>query len=122
MVFKVKIGAGVDTFQLFEAHWKVEFYITGGISIVRQFHMVMEAILGRVYTQVQMPFDALCFPVFIPLLLRAGANKKLHFHLVKFSHTKNEASVPKFITESFTNLCISKRIFNSALFLNIQKF
>src|SRR5690606_6452027 len=121
MVFKVQIGTGVDTLQLLEAHWKVEVYITGGISIVRQFHMVMEAIFGRVYTQVQMPFDALCFPVFIPLLLRAGANKKLHFHLLKFSHTENEASGHNLITESFANLCNAKRNFHSGRFLHIQK-
>jgi hypothetical protein len=68
-----------------------------------------------------MPFQSLLFPVFVPFFLCAGADKELHFHLLKLAHPENKLPGDNFITESFTNLCNAKRDFKPCRFLNIEK-
>src|SRR3954462_5264525 len=68
-----------------------------------------------------MPVKSRFFPVFKPFFLCAGTNKELHFHLFKFTHTKNKLTSNNFISECFTNLRNSKWNFHTCCFLHIQK-
>ena len=68
-----------------------------------------------------MPFHARFFPMLVPFFLGAGLNEKLHFHLLKFPHSKDELSSYDFISKCFSNLCDTEWQFLTRRFLHIQE-
>src|ERR1700749_3658665 len=55
-----------------------------------------------------------------PFFLRAGANEKLHLHLLKLAHADNELPGYHLVPESLAYLRNAKRYFHPARFLNVQ--
>src|SRR5688500_17852932 len=111
----------MNSFHLFEPDRKIIFDITCCIGIMRQLHMIVEAVfLGR-YSQALVPAHSFFLPVFVPLFLCTRPYKKLHFHLLKLTHSENKLPCYNLVPECFTYLRNSKRNFHSAGFLHIQK-
>src|SRR5690606_3630555 len=53
--------------------------------------------------------------------LSSWLDEKLHFHLLKLTHTEDERSRYNFVSEGFSCLGNSKRNLHTARFLNIQE-
>src|SRR4051812_10239079 len=97
------------TFHFLKSNWKFILNVTCGISIKRQFCMIVKTIFFCRNTKALVPVEPFLFPVFVPFFLCAGTYKELHFHLLKFAHAKNKLPGHNFIPECFTNLCNTKR-------------
>src|SRR5574344_58133 len=111
----------MDPFQLLKSKGKIKVYIAGRIGIVSHFIVVMITVFFPISTQRKMPVQTHFFPVFIPFHFISRAYKKLHFHLLKFTHPENELSCNYLISESFTNLCNAKGDFHTATLLYVQE-
>src|SRR5688572_9468396 len=109
VILQIKISTTMNTFQLLKTDRKIKFNITCSVGIMGQLNVIMKAVILLSKTKGQMPFHPFFFPVFIPLLLCARLNKKLHFHLLKLPHAKNELPRNDLIPECLTNLCNTKR-------------
>jgi len=92
---------------------EIKFNINRGISIMRQLYMIVKR-----YLAVSVPGPGAIaggfLSIFCTLHLGAGAYKKLHFHLLKLTHTNNELAGNNFVTESLPNLGYTKRNFHPA--------
>jgi len=120
VVAQVKIGAGVNTLNFLEAKWELELDIGGCIGVMRKLFMLMEPVLSIAETHGLVPAHPLIEPVLEPFHLLTGLNKKLHFHLFKFTHTKNELPGNNFVPEGLANLGNTKGDFHPAGFLDVQ--
>src|ERR1700749_4442568 len=96
-------------FYFFKTERELVFNIKCSIGIMRQLSVLMITIFFRTCTQSKMPFQSHSFPMLKPLFLSAWANKELHFHLLKFTHTDYELPCNHLITECFSYLCDTKR-------------
>src|SRR5574337_516230 len=67
------------------------------------------------------PFHPSFFPVIIPFHLCSWFNKKLHFHLFKFTHSENKLPGNNFVAKCFPCLCNAEGYFHTTGFLHIQK-
>src|SRR5690554_817597 len=99
----------MNSFKLFESHREIKFYICGCICVMCQIYMVMKTIVFLSKSKCFVPFFSFCFPVFVPFQLFSWTNEILHFHLLKFPHSKNELSCNDFISKCFSDLCNSER-------------
>src|SRR4051812_14448801 len=111
----------MDAFYFLKSNWKVIFDVTCSIRVMRQLHVIMEAVFACRDAKAKMPFHSFGLPVFIPFLLRTRADKELHFHLLKLAHPENKLARHNLISKRFTNLCNTKRNFHTPGFLHIQK-
>ncbi|MCY1538223.1 hypothetical protein D9M68_737520 [compost metagenome] len=68
-----------------------------------------------------MPFKPGLFPVFKPFFVFTRTNKKLHFHLLKFTHPHDKLAGNYFIPEGLTDLGNTERNFHPAGLLYVQK-
>src|SRR5215204_97144 len=102
-----------------KSKWKTIFYIYGVIRIKRRLSMNVPMVLFGRYAKTQMPLHSLFAPILVPFFLSTGPNKKLHFHLLKFTHSENKLPCHNLVPECFSNLCNTKRNFHSAGFLHI---
>ena len=67
-----------------------------------------------------MPVQTGFFPFLEPFEFGTGADEKLHFHLLEFTHTENKLPGNNFVAESFSCLCNPERDFHPAGFLYVQ--
>ena len=111
----------MDAFHFFKPKWKFIFNIAGFFGIVGQFYMIMVAVFFCGYTQTQMPLQARFFPVPVPFAFCAWANKELHFHLLKFAHSKNKLPCHDLVTKCFAGLCNTKWDFHTCRFLHVKE-
>src|SRR5690606_19996545 len=100
----------------FKSDGEIIFYIAGSIGIMGQLYMVVKPEFFFRDAQADMPFHPGFFPVIIPFFLRTGSYKKLHFHLLKFPHTKDKLARYDFIPECFSCLSDSEWNFHSGGF------
>ena len=121
MLFQVKITTAVYAFDFFETKWKFKLNITSFFGIMCQFYMVVVAVFCGRYAEADVPFQPCFFPMLIPGSFGAWANEKLHFHLFKLSHSKNELAGHNFVAKCFAGLCYAKRNFHSCGLLHIQE-
>src|SRR5215213_1820654 len=98
----------MNTFYFLEANGKIILYVTSGIGIMSQLSVIVKAVLIGRNAQTQMPFQSFFFPMLVPFFLRSGTNKKLHFHLLKLSHSKDKLPRNNFISKRFSYLCNTK--------------
>ena len=122
MIAKVVIGSGMYSFKLLEAEREVELYVGGGIGIVSQLLMVMEAVIFSSHAQVHVPLHARLFPLFEPFHLGSWAAEEFHFHLLEFPHPEYELAGDDFIPECLANLRDSERNLHAARLLNVEIF
>src|SRR5688572_28312356 len=106
-------------FHLLETERKVIFYIYCRFCIMRQLHMIVKAVMIRIEPQRFMPAHALFLTVFVPLVFSSGPHKKLHFHLLEFTHAHDELPCYYLISESLACLRNTKRDLHPAGFLDI---
>ena len=83
MVPEVKIGAGMNAFHFLEADGEFKFDVAGRIGIMRQFVVVVEAVLMIAHTQCLVPFHAFFLPVFIPFHFGTGFDENTAFPSVR---------------------------------------
>ena len=113
MLTQVEIGATMNTFHLFETEREIKVNIYGCIGVVGEFHMVMVAVAIFICSQCQVPFQALFFPVYIPLKFGAGFAEKLHFHLLELFHAHDELTGHNLVAECLSCLGDSKGDFGT---------
>ena len=59
---QVEVGAAVDAFELLEADGELELDVAGGVGVVRQLDVVVEAVVLRGHAQCTVPVHALLLP------------------------------------------------------------
>src|SRR5688500_15173808 len=99
----------MNAFHLLESKCKIIFDIAGRICIVRKLGMIVKLKFFCRNPQCKMPLHPFFLPVLIPLLLCAGTDKELHFHLLELTHAENELPCDDLIPECFTDLRYSER-------------
>src|SRR6056297_1638797 len=94
----------MNPFQLFKAKRKFKFNIVSHVGVMSQLIVLVEPEFILIDSQGIVPFHTEFLPVLKPFLFFSGSYKILHFHLLKFPHTKNELTGHDFISKSFSNL------------------
>ena len=82
--------------------------------------VVVVTVVLLAHSKCLVPFQTDLFPFCKPLKLSARLYKELHLHLLKLSHSEDELSCYNLVSESFTNLCNTKRQLHTAGFLYVQ--
>ena len=111
----------MDTFYFFKSKRKFKFNIASFFCIVCQLHVVMVTVFVCTQSQRKMPLQTGFFPEFIPETFCARANKELHFHLFKFTHTEDKLTGNYLISKGFTSLGNPKRNLHPCSLLHIQE-
>ena len=117
---QIEVGARVNPLHFLETKGELVFHINGGIGVVRQLFVFVKAVVLLAKTKGLVPLHAGFLPLVEPLQLRAGANKKLHFHLLELAHAENKLAGNNLIPECFPDLSDAKRNFHATSFLHIQ--
>ena len=120
MTAQVKVGAGMNSFNLFEAERHFKFNISSGIGIMSQLVVVVETIFCIAQSEGFVPFQAEFFPEFKPLHFLTRTNEELHFHLFEFAHTENKLTGNYLISKCFSDLSYTERNFHTTGFLHIE--
>ena len=120
MLRQVEVCAAVDAFHFFETEGHAEFHVAGGVGIVRQLFVVVEAIVLCAEAECLVPSHACLLPLFEPLKLGAGFHEVLHFHLLELSHAEDELSGYDFVAEGFSDLGDAERNLHAAGFLHVE--
>ena len=117
---KVEIRAGVYAFHLFEAEGHVELDVGGGVGVVRQLFVVVEAIVFVAEAKGEMPVEARLLPFLEPVELRAGLYEKLHLHLFELAHAEDKLAGHDFVAEGLTDLCDAEGQAHAAGLLHVE--
>ena len=117
---EVEIRARVDAFHLLETEGHLELDVGGGVGVVRQLVVVVEAIVFSPESQCLMPRHAPLLPCFEPVELRAGLHEELHLHLLEFAHAENELPRHDFVAERLSDLRDAERQLHATCFLHVQ--
>ena len=104
MAGQVEIGAGVDAFHFLEAKGHLKLDIGSRIGVMSQFVVVMKAVLVVTQAQGLVPFEAGFLPLSEPIEFSTRFDKKLHLHLLEFTHAENKLTGHDFVAEGFSNL------------------
>ena len=121
MAPQIKVCAGVNALQLFKPKGKIKFNICCSIGIMSQFVVVMIPVLLVTHSKSLMPLKPYLLPFCKPLQFSTRFYEELHLHLLEFSHSEYELPCHYLISESFSNLCYTKRQFHPARLLHVQK-
>ena len=109
---QIKICAVGDALNFLESQRRIVVHqIIGALGIVREvrFWHVQNLNLMARNTYTIPPFQPRLEPLFMPYLVLARFDKKLDFHLLKFTHPKNEIARRNLVAKRFTNLGDTKR-------------
>ena len=120
MVAQVEVRAAVDALELLETEREVELDVGGGIGVVGQLLVVMEAVVLRAHPQVHMPLHAGLFPLGEPVELRTGLDEELHLHLLELAHAEDELPGHDLVAESLADLRDAERNLHAAGLLDIE--
>ena len=119
MSFEVKICPRVNSLQFFEAEREVKLDICCRIGIVSKFFVIVIAVVLLWYAQSQMPLHSCLLPILKPFEFFSRTDKKLHLHLLKFSHSEDKLTCNNLISECLSDLSNTKWDFHSSGLLNI---
>src|SRR5512140_2977016 len=119
MLFQVIIRPGMNSLNFFKAERESVFDVSCRICIMSELNMVVKTVILISEAKGFMPIHPYLFPVPEPFKFCPGPDKKLHLHLLKLPHPENELPRYNFISESFTDLCDSKRDLHPSCFLHI---
>ena len=120
MLREVEVGAAVDAFHLLEAEGHVELDVGGGVGIVGQLVVVVEAVVLCAEAQVLMPLHAGLLPLGEPLELGAGLDEELHLHLLELAHAEDELAGHNLVAEGLTYLCDAEGQLHAAGLLHVE--
>src|SRR5882757_5766133 len=104
----------MDALYFLESEREIVFDVTGGVRIVCQLDMIVKPVFFFRDAQAEVPFHPGLLPVLIPLLLCAGADKELHFHLLEFPHPEDELPGYDLVAESLPDLGDPERDLHTA--------
>ncbi len=121
MAREVEIRSGMDPLQFLEPEGKPEFDICRCICVMRQFLVIVEAVLFGPHPQGQVPFHAGLLPVLIPFLLLPGPDKKLHFHLLEFPHPEDKLTGDDLVAKRLADLGDPEGDLHPPRFLYVQE-
>ena len=120
MVAEVEICAAVDTFELLEAEWELEFDVGSCVCIVSELVVIVETVVVSTHTEVDMPLHAVLLPLLKPFHLGARAYEELHLHLLELAHTEDELTCHNLVAEGFSYLCDTEWNLHTASLLDID--
>ena len=120
VVPQVEVRAAVDALELLEAEREVELDVGGGVGVVGQLLMVVEAVVLRAHAEVHMPLHAGFLPLGEPVELCAGLDEELHLHLLELAHAENELPGHDLVTEGLADLRNAERNLHAAGLLDVQ--
>src|SRR5215813_13870728 len=92
---EVEVSTISDAFEFAPTEWILVFDIRTGLGVMGQVVLlvVMKAEVGRLDAELRrIPIHALLAPIIKPLLVTAGFDEKLHFHLLEFARTENKVT------------------------------
>ena len=121
MLRQVEVGAAVYALHLLEAKWHEKLDVGGGVGIVCQLLVVVEAILVVAQAQGLVPLQAGLLPELKPLHLLAGTHKELHLHLLKLAHAEDELASHYLVAEGLAYLRDTEGDAHAAGLLHIQE-
>ena len=107
MPTEIKIGPVMNTLNFRPAEGEFIFDIPGFLSVMSQLSFTVLAETDFICfdtNSVTVKFDPFRFPVGHFAIISTRFNEILHFHLLKFSGTKDEVAGYDFITESLADL------------------
>ena len=110
----------MDSLHLFEAKRHTELYVGCCVGIMRQFLMVVETVVFRSESERLVPLHARFLPMGEPFQFRSRLHEKLHFHLLKLTHTEDKLPRDDFVTEGFSYLGDTERQLHAPRLLHIQ--
>src|SRR5574344_1746316 len=120
MVAEIEVCTAMNTLKLLEAEREIEFYVGCGVGIMSQLLVIVETVVFRSQSKVDMPFHAVFLPLPEPLHLGAGLDEELHLHLLEFTHAEYKLAGHNFISEGFSYLRDSERNLHAAGLLNVD--
>src|SRR3989304_6879797 len=109
VLFQIKIGARMNSFQFFKPKREIKLNIAGSVCVVCKFNVVMKTVFVFAKPQTLVPVHSCFFPFVVPFHFCSGADKELHFHLFELAHAENKLPRYYFIPESFSCLCDTER-------------
>ena len=104
MVAEVEVGAGVDTLELLESEGEVELDVGGGVGVVGELLVVVEAVVLVSHSEYLMPLHAGFLPLLEPFHLGAGLAEEFHLHLLEFAHAEDELAGDDLVAEGLAYL------------------
>src|SRR5665647_785584 len=110
----------MNSFHFLKSKRKFKFDINGGIGIMSQFFVNMEAVILIAKSKCLVPFNAQVLPFLKPYKFSSRADKKLHFHLLKFAHSEYKLACNNLVPESLPDLSNTERNFHPSGFLHIH--
>ena len=120
VVAEVEVGTAVDTLKLLEAEGEVELDVGSGIGVVGQLLVVVETVVLRAHSEVDMPLHSLLFPLCKPLQLGSGLDEELHLHLLELPHAEYELAGDDLVAEGLADLGDTERNLHSAGLLDVE--
>ncbi len=117
---QVEVGTRVDAFDFLESEGHTEFNVGGGVGVVCQFFVVVEAIFVIAHAEGLVPCQTPLFPLLEPLEFFAGAYKELHFHLLELAHTEDELACDNLVAEGLAYLCDAEGYAHTAGLLDVE--
>jgi len=94
----------VNAFHFLETEGHLKLNIGGCVGVVSQFIVVVETVLVVTQAQGLVPFEAGFLPLSEPIEFSTRFDKKLHLHLLEFTHAENKLTGHDFVAEGFSNL------------------
>ena len=120
MLRQVEVGARVYAFDFLESEGHTEFDIGGGVGVVCQFVVVVEAIFFIAHAEGFVPGQTPFFPLLEPLDFLAGTYKELHLHLLEFAHTEDELASDNLVAEGLAYLRDAEGYAHTAGLLDVE--
>ena len=110
----------MHAFHFLEAEGHLELDVAGGVGIVREFLVIVEAIVLRAEAEGLVPGHAAFFPVGKPIQFGARLDEELHFHLFELTHAEDELTGYDLIAEGLTDLCDAEGDLHAAGLLHVE--
>ena len=121
VIAQVKIRTGMDALEFLEAEGELKLDVGGGVGIVGQFLVVVEAVLLIAQSEGLVPLQTGLFPLGEPLKLGTWTHEELHLHLLKLPHAEDELTGHYLVAEGLAYLGYSERNLHTACLLDIEE-
>ena len=110
----------MNSLEFLESEREIELNVGGGIGIVGEFLVVVEAVVLRTHPEVDVPLHAVCLPFLEEFHLCTWPAEEFHLHLLELPHAENELACHDFISECLSDLGDSERNLHPAGLLDIE--
>ena len=120
VVAEVEVGTAVYALEFLESEREVKFYVGGGICIVGEFLVVVETVVLRTHTKVDVPLHTLLLPFCKPVEFRSRLDEELHLHLLELPHPEYELTCDNLVAECLSYLSDTERNLHSSGLLHVK--